>query len=72
MHQAATNTRGQSVEGKDGPPVWDMESIPPRSRSGFTQNSVSEFYCRCDYGESGKLGENAVTPTAWMPPLQEG
>ena len=70
--QAATNTRGQSVEGKDEPRVWDMGSYLPNSHSGFTQQSVSEFYCRCDYcvgREGGKLDEDGVKPRAWMPPL---
>lgn len=49
--QTATNTRGQSAEGKDGPPLWYRGSLPSLlfkrdSRTGVFQNSI----CWCDYG----------------------
>lgn len=41
--QAATKTRGQSVEGKDEPLVWDIEPLPPDFRPQVWIHATKRF-----------------------------
>ena len=48
--QTSTNTRGESVEGKDGPQVWVGEQIPPFFRSRSHHKVFQNSICWYVYG----------------------
>lgn len=61
------NTRGQSAEGKGGPPLWYWGSLPslPFSNGIHAQARFRTLFAGVIivYGECGKLDDNVVMPT---------